>query len=92
MKKVLFVCVFLCCSASVMAIGFPVNNAYVHQRMEQSKSLQAKSQLVEQKMVVGVVSPVESEPIEIKPTQTTFIQWIGATVIQFLARLLPFSS
>ena len=91
MKKALFVFCFLFSTASVMAIGFPVNNAYVHQRMELSKSVQSRTKLDQQPMAVGVVSPIESEPIEIKPANTTFIQWIGAAVIQFITRLLPIS-
>lgn len=91
MKKILIVLFFFLSSASVMAIGFPVNNAYVHQRMEQSKSMEAKAADLQSKMLVGVASPAESEPIELKPTSFTFIQWMGAVVMQWISKWIPLS-
>jgi|GEM_PF-5639144 len=89
MKKLFIICLLVGSSLSSMAIGFPVNNAYVHQRIEQSRTTQLGKHNVTDDMIVGVVTPaIDREPIEVKPSSMSFIQKIGSWVIAWVTHFV----
>lgn len=89
MKKMLIVLCFLLTSVSSMAIGFPVNNTYVHQRMEQVRAQRMGTNAWQKEGLVGVVAPViDREPVEVTPSSLSFIQRLGAWVVSFVNALI----
>lgn len=90
MKKLVVFLLLFSSAMSSMAIGFPVHNTYVHQRIEQARSQHAgKNKPLADDMIVGVVTPdLDREPVAMQPRSLSFIQTMGAWVVQLLTNFV----